>query len=101
MVIFCIREKSLWDIAIEQSGQKEGKHASVINIQQKTISLVDSDVAYTTLHSREKQQKEHTQNKTRLRVGDEVHELPKFVFRLTSLELLTNHCDFFFKLLHY
>ena len=61
-VIFCIREKSLWDIAIEQSGQKEGKLASVANIQQKTISQVDSGVAYYLTHTREKQQKEHTQN---------------------------------------
>jgi len=61
-VMFCItREKSLWDIAIEQSVQKEGKYASVINIQQKTESQLTSgqhylsDVAYTTLHPREKQ----------------------------------------------
>jgi len=60
-VMFCIpREKSLWDIAIEQSVQKEGKYASVINIQQKTESQLTSgqhylsDVAYTTLHPREK-----------------------------------------------
>ena len=45
-VMFCIpREKSLWDIAIEQSVQKEGKYASVINRRQNHNSQVDNIIS--------------------------------------------------------